>query len=118
MIAGHAMALHEGTPPGSAAQITSIGDSGIIYGGFQFEGALYVKAVTDAVTATVYGRMNKSGVTGDWISVKSATVAAGSSSVTRMQLSDGLGAFNEFKIEWVDGGGSPAATCQVGIIIF
>lgn len=119
-ISGSSRFIHQGAPPASEAVITEIGDSGIIYAGHQFNGALYVKAVTAQVIARVEGRIalrDNAGtlIEGDWLEFASVTQALGTSSVTQIPLADGVDAPNQFRVLWSATGAG--ATSQVALTL-
>lgn len=107
--------IHEGTPPSSEEQVTTLGDEGVIYAGHQINATIYGKAVTADCTIVLYGRIKVEDVVGDWVEIKSVTVTAGTSSFTQVGLADFVDGPNQFKLQWSATGGGATSQCGLSL---
>lgn len=97
---------HEGTPPASIATITEIGGAGVIYAGFQSELQYLVEPETADATVAIQGRVRCGEVVSSWVDILASTVFTADTATTgRVQLSDKVMLFNEFRVRWSATGG-------------
>lgn len=92
---------HEGTPPSSEGVITELGNDGVISAGFQSEVDYLVEPESADASVVIEGRVRCGEVVTGWHELLASTsFTADTTTVGRLQLSDSVMLFNEFRVKW------------------